>query len=481
MVAFIGFYFIPLHGLMNINEKITMKRFFYAMVGLLVSMQTMADVFVTTGNGTTWTIGKLLEESSAFELTANGEIVMHDDVTIAEADSFAICPGDELWMSDKVRLTVLGGCSFDAGEEGASINAWGDSDKPFGLWIEGEHRVKMNNITFRGAGLSAHVKEGMDIMNCQFLDHNAVSASYALSLGPDMSSYHVSNCSFSNCQRSAIGSGANICVSMVVENCTFDCNGVSNRNYPQLNLTVGENVVIRNNVIQGDRAHTMVGGIVVANLMGFAGTFHTLIENNVIENNRFGVATYVGQEAVIRGNMIRNNNTEVNPMNGGSGINVYDPYMVQTTRIEDNWIEGNLWGITVVGGAEVNVGKTADPAAADYNPGNNTFYNNGFDGAIYDLYNNSSNTVYAQGNYWKTAATQDANGIEAVVFHMNDDAKLGEVIFSDWKTEDHTAVEHVEDDATLTEVYSLNGVRLDGMQKGVNIVRSNGKMKKIVR
>ena len=481
MVAFIGFYFIPLHGLMNINEKITMKRFFYAMVGLLVSMQTMADVFVTTGNGTTWTIGKLLEESSAFELTANGEIVMHDDVTIAEADSFAICPGDELWMSDKVRLTVLGGCSFDAGEEGSSINAWGDSDKPFGLWIEGEHRVKMNNITFRGAGLSAHVKEGMDIMNCQFLDHNAVSASYALSLGPDMSSYHVSNCSFSNCQRSAIGSGANICVSMVVENCTFDCNGVSNRNYPQLNLTVGENVVIRNNVIQGDRAHTMVGGIVVANLMGFAGTFHTLIENNVIENNRFGVATYVGQEAVIRGNMIRNNNTEVNPMNGGSGINVYDPYMVQTTRIEDNWIEGNLWGITVVGGAEVNVGKTADPAAADYNPGNNTFYNNGFDGAIYDLYNNSSNTVYAQGNYWKTAATQDANGIEAVVFHMNDDAKLGEVIFSDWKTEDHTAVEHVEADATLTEVYSLNGVRLDGMQKGVNIVRSNGKMKKIVR
>ena len=481
MVAFIGFYFIPLHGLMNINEKITMKRFFYAMVGLLVSMQTMADVFVTTGNGTTWTIGKLLEESSAFELTANGEIVMHDDVTIAEADSFAICPGDELWMSDKVRLTVLGGCSFDAGEEGASINAWGDSDKPFGLWIEGEHRVKMNNITFRGAGLSAHVKEGMDIMNCQFLDHNAVSASYALSLGPDMSSYHVSNCSFSNCQRSAIGSGANICVSMVVENCTFDCNGVSNRNYPQLNLTVGENVVIRNNVIQGDRAHTMVGGIVVANLMGFAGTFHTLIENNVIENNRFGVATYVGQEAVIRGNMIRNNNTEVNPMNGGSGINVYDPYMVQTTRIEDNWIEGNLWGITVVGGAEVNVGKTADPAAADYNPGNNTFYNNGFDGAIYDLYNNSSNTVYAQGNYWKTAATQDANGIEAVVFHMNDDAKLGEVIFSDWKTEDHTAVEHVEADATLTEVYSLNGERLDGMQKGVNIVRSNGKMKKIVR
>ena len=43
------------------------------------------------------------------------------------------------------------------------------------------------------------------------------------------------------------------------------------------------------------------------------------------------------------------------------------------------------------------------------------------------------------------------------------------------------APSNVEADATLTEVYSLNGVRLDGMQKGVNIVRSNGKMKKIVR
>ena len=339
----------------------------------------------------------------------------------------------------------------------------------------------MNNITFKGAGLSAHVKEGMDITNCHFFDHNAVSASYALSMGPDLSSYHISDCSFSDCQRSAIGSGANIRVSMVVENCTFDSNGVSNRNYPQLNLTVGENVVIRNNVIQGDRSHTMVGGLVVANMMGFAGTYHTLIENNVIEDNRFGLATYVGQDAIIRGNLIRNNNTEVNPMNGGSGINVYDPYMIQTTRIEDNWIEGNLWGITVVGGAEVNVGKTADPTSADYNPGNNTFYNNGFDGTVYDLYNNSANTVYAQGNYWKTAATQDAQGIEAVVFHKNDDAKLGEVIFSGWNTEDHTAIEHAEADAVVTEVYSMDGVRLSRMQKGVNIVRSNGKTKRIVR
>ena len=79
-----------------------MKKIFYAVVCLMVSMQTMADEFVTAGNGTTWTIGKLLEESSALGVTANGKIVMYNDVTIAEADSFAICPGDELWLTKSV-------------------------------------------------------------------------------------------------------------------------------------------------------------------------------------------------------------------------------------------------------------------------------------------------------------------------------------------------------------------------------------------
>ena len=184
---------------------------------------------------------------------------------------------------------------------------------------------------------------------------------------------------------------------------------------------------------------------------------------------------------MIRGNVIRNNNTEVNPMNGGSGINIYDPYMIQTTRIEDNWIEGNLWGITVVGGAVVNIGKTDDPTAEDYNPGNNTFYNNGFDGNVYDLYNNSTNTVYAQGNFWKTAMTQDESGIENVIFHKNDDASLGEVIFNNWKTEDATAIRQAESDCSSSAIYTINGVRVNEMQKGVNIIRRGGKTMKVIR
>ena len=147
--------------------------------------------------------------------------------------------------------------------------------------------------------------------------------------------------------------------------------------------------------------------------------------------------------------------------NGGSGINIYDPYKTQTTTITGNYIENNLWGITIIGGKNVNVGKTEDKDAEDYNPGLNVFLNNGFDGTPYDLYNNSTITVYAQGNYWKSVATQDRESIETVVFHKNDNAALGEVIFMPALDSDPTAIANTTITANgTTEIYTLNGTKL---------------------
>ena len=460
-----------------------MKKYLFLLAGMMASLQMLAQGFKTYGDGSTWTLTRLSETEGSGVIASNDGALftMTTDVTIAAEDVFTLETQKEVRMADGVRLEILGPCSLDAGDFTTSFYPLDNEAQPYGLWVEGTDRVTVRNVSFEGVGLSGHVAGGMDIVDCLFMNHNAKSASYALSMAPHLSNYRVENCSFFDCQRSAIGSGANICIDLTVRGCTFIGNGTSNRNYPQLNLTVGSDVVITNNRIIGNREHTMVGGIVVANMMGFTGTYNTLIENNVIEDNRFGLATYVGQNAVIRGNVIRNNNTEVNPMNGGSGINIYDPYMIQTTRIEDNWIEGNLWGITVVGGAVVNIGKTDDPTAEDYNPGNNTFYNNGFDGNVYDLYNNSTNTVYAQGNYWKTAMTQDESGIENVIFHKNDDASLGEVIFNNWKTEDATAIGQTELNCLPTVIYNINGVRVNEMQKGVNIIRRGGKTMKVIR
>ena len=99
---------------------------------------------------------------------------------------------------------------------------------------------------------------------------------------------------------------------------------------------------------------------------------------------------------------------------------------------------------------------------------------------IYDLYNNSANTVYAQNNYWKTATTQDAEGIENCISHKVDNPTLGEVIFTPFATEDLTAIDEAKATTPQTEaIYSLSGVKLTGLQKGLNIVRDGNKTIKV--
>lgn len=153
-----------------------------------------------------------------------------------------------------------------------------------------------------------------------------------------------------------------------------------------------------------------------------------------------------------------NNCYENDPNNGGSCISVYDSSSSSNIFIEGNWMEGGLWGITIVTGApNVNLGKVEDPEAEDYNPGNNTFVNNGNNGVLYDLFNNGTNTVWAQGNTWNVAV-QDEASIENVIYHQADDPSKGLVIFMPAHQED-TAVEEVE--AVKTDdglYYNLMGI-----------------------
>ena len=180
--------------------------------------------------------------------------------------------------------------------------------------------------------------------------------------------------------------------------------------------------------MEGDSTLNMVGGIAVANWFGTAG-INVSIEDCEISDNRYGITTMGVMDVVIKNNQIVNNKFESNPNNGGSGISLYDPYYKQNAVITGNRIERSLWGITVIGCSEVNLGKTTvDADASDYNPGGNVFIDNGNNGTLYDIYNNSSNTVYAQGNFWNVAS-QDSVSIETVVYHKNDNPTLGEVIY----------------------------------------------------
>ena len=161
-------------------------------------------------------------------------------------------------------------------------------------------------------------------------------------------------------------------------------------------------------------------------------------------------------------------------MNGGSGISHYDPYMLTNAKIAGNHIEGSLWGVTIIGCKNVNLGRT-DVAADDpeYNNGGNTFKDNGNNGLLYDLYNNSANTVYAQNNTWNVSS-QTQEQIETVIFHKADDASLGEVIYLPAATTN--GIDRLwgcegRKEKNASVFYDLRGVSHTTPHQGINIVQ----------
>jgi hypothetical protein len=164
---------------------------------------------------------------------------------------------------------------------------------------------------------------------------------------------------------------------------------------------------------------TQVGGIAITTLAG--GSLKARIEDNMINDNRYGITQYGNNiGSIIRNNEILNNNTQGDPMLGGSGINFYGNSTNQA-MVNGNLIKGNLWGITIQNSAMPNFGQVSGLLV---NPGMNQFFDNGNSGEIYDLYNNTPNPIMAENNYW---GTMDPEVVEAHIFHQPDNASLGMV------------------------------------------------------
>lgn len=454
---------------MNLRKTLTV-----ALVLLTLPLCT-AHAFKTKGDGTTYTLAQLAQ------IAAAGISVQQDNnpqTTYLLTENDTIAQGDRFVMDDNVTMAFGDGMTFVVeGEadfrltQGSVFTAAADipnaTATAYGIYVSNEvSQTPFVHCTFKHVGLRCASTKGMTLEHCAFYNHNGVLGQAALTLGTDEAPFTISNCHFEHAAKAAIAGAANYRNPLLIEDCTFFQNGTANGNTPQLNLTVADSVVVRRCTIEGAPEHTMVGAVVVANLVNFTDKeYITRIEDNIISHNRFGISTYVRQKAYITGNTLTDNCHETNPMNGGSGINVYDPYNVQYTYISRNHIEGSLWGITLVGGKEANIGRTdISPSDPNYNPGGNTFLNNGFDGQLYDLYNNSKNTVYAQGNTWNvTEQTQEQ--IEAVIFHKADNASLGEVIYMP-AAENASITMPRSDSNTLFhhQLFTLGGQRVNAQQ-----------------
>lgn len=462
-----------------------MRKFtLMAILAFSFVVNAIAEDFKTAGDGKSWTM-TALSETAGTGVTKNGTaFTMANTVVIAAGDHFQIESGITVCMGEDVSLEVEGTAGFEAAER-VLFTRTAEGVSPNAVYIKGEtEKAKFKNIDFEYAGLKCSAPKGLEADRCTFKYHQASKkhGSSAVNMGLSGAEFLITNCMFSENVRSAIGGAANSSNSITIENCIFLKNGTSNLNYPQINLTCAPQVIIRNCYVEGAPQYTRVGAIVVSDLVNVARNPHTLIENCVIKNARFGIALYSNQKAVVKDNLLLNNNAETNPNNGGSGINITDASGQQETMITGNYIEGSLWGVTIIGGKTINLGKTGDPTAADYNPGQNTFYNNGNNGVVYDLYNNSANTVYAQGNYWKTAGAQTVAGIENVIYHKADNATLGEVIFTPFSTADASGVQPaVSATSQESEIYTLGGIKAGQLRKGLNIVRKGGKVMKVMK
>ena len=447
---------------------------------LAACQQLSAEGFKTTGDGKTYSLQLLSTmEGTGVEMTSDDSKVCYtlsNDVTIAEGDKFVMDDGVTVLFDDGVTLTVEGEADFEL-EEGSTFDSASHSDEtsPVGVRIGNEEsQTTVENCTFRYVGLRCTSSKGLQVSKCAFYDNNTAIGQAALTLGGSTAPFTISDCTFANNKKAAIAGAANFYNPLVIRHCTFTGNGQANGNTPQLNLTAADSVVVDGCTIEGDTQLTMVGGIGISNFSAVEGT-KVVVRNCSISDCRYGIGTVGPVNISITGNNMLNNHYETNPMNGGSGISLYDPYRKTQAYVEGNYIEGSYWGVTVIGCAYVNLGNM--DKSANYNPGGNVFKDNGFDGQPYDLYNNSTITVYAQNNTW-SVSEQTEEQIETVIYHQHDDASLGQVIFMPAATT--TAIDSSLREAegmTTGTVYNIQGQRMKAGQRGIYIV--NGK--KMVR
>ena len=439
-----------------------MKKFYAFLLMAAVAAGAMAQAFVSDGTGNVYTFNSLSQiEGTGVTLQDDGSYLVAADFTISEGDVLQMDNNAVIKMADGVRIYINGDADF-APADTAYVTRDVEGSNPKGFWMLGDNgNANLKNVTFEYVGVTfGGVNSSLHADNCTFTLYNGkMNSSGALGFNASCDNNIVENCYFIENTLNAIGNGATNPIGIIIRNCLFWHNTTDNRNKPQINLTVGGDydVLIADNDVIGGQ-FTMSGGIALSNMMGLAHTGTNIVENNFIADNRYGITTIGSVDAIIRNNSIVDNHYETNPNNGGSCISIYDTSSSSNIYIEGNLMEGGFWGITIVTGApNVNLGKTEDPEAEDYNPGNNIFVNNGFDGAYYDVYNNGTCDVWAQGNTWNVEI-QDEASIEEVVYHQVDDPSKGLVIFMPPHQETPSAVEELNAQQADGLYYNLMGM-----------------------
>jgi len=401
-----------------------MKKIFLSIILFCVIVSTaLSQTYTTPNTGVNWTLDDIANVSPSTIVISGSNYSLLENLIISENDTVTIDTDIILSIDTDLLITVFG--TFTINSNAVTITALNQASPYEGFRFEEFSDINIQNTTIEYGGGLRVLTESFTLNNCtvsQNVDGGATTgAVISLSRGTPQ----ITNNTITFNALPAIASGANQSVSANIFNNYIEGNNQLNSNRPQINMgatRILDTLKITQNTIIGDPSLDMVGGIAVANLVG--GTIRVIIDDNIVQNNRYGL-TVVGPNsfAYIRDNIIEDNNTQNLPLSGGSGMSLNTSSGVMEVIASGNEIRRNLWGITVIGTASINLGDEID------NTGENVFSENGNGGEVYALYNNTSNTLLAKNNCWIEGQVNTLADAESVIFHQTDDGSLGEVIY----------------------------------------------------
>lgn len=407
-----------------------MKKITLLLAFLTISAGLFAQDYSTPGNGSVWTLDDLMTDSPETVSFEEGVYTILQDFTISSSDELTFNAGEIILIEADVQVTIEGILqSLGSEESPVNINAV-DSLAPYdGFRFNSDSYGNFDHTILKNGGGLRVITEDFSITNSTLAYNTKGGVNTGGVINFSGGTPLVENNIFLENALPAIGAGANSNVAAQILNNYMEGNSASNPNRPQINIgsTGADTLRIIGNTIIGNRDLDKVGGISVANLIG--GLVRAEIHNNVIVDNRYGINIQGAGDSYIEviGNIIEDNDTQGQPMVGGSGVSINSGDPNQVSILRDNQIRRNLWGITIIGSQSggaptVNLGD-------DDSPGNNIFSDNGNGGVTYALYNNSAGTVMAKYNCWTEDEEMTYEDAEEVIVHVVDDATLGEVIF----------------------------------------------------
>lgn len=408
-----------------------LKLIYLALLLLFITGISSAE-YVSPNTGRNWTLDSLVANSGG-AVTYSGGIYYfaEDSITISKSDTLKILVNATVKFPSLGYLYVKGTLLINPADS-VKFTAADTSLYYKGITLDSAYASSLKKLIFEYANC-------INIMDCSpLLDSCKIRNNlyYATGMKRGAISLFRSNSTISHSTitrsvNAAIVGGANIPNSpTIIYNLFFD-NNTANYNTPQINLGSGGStpVIIRNNTIL--RSSTNSGAIA---FLPTGGVPSLIIENNIIKNNRFGIALLAGGiNAYINNNIIDSCNIQGSPSLGGSGLNFAGGWTSSSVIVTRNTVRWCLWGVTIQNTAKPNLGNLTSADTSDV--GMNTIYGNGNSGNVYDLYNNTlytaTDTIKAENNNW---GTNNLDTIESHIFHHADSSTLGVVDFLPIKT-----------------------------------------------